>query len=830
MPVAVSNATATLLPDGKVLVAGGVQGGNQVANAELYDPAAGTWSATGAMTVPRSGQSATLLPNGQVLVAGGGCNGHAYGCDSGSFEAPLKSAELYNPGTGTWTRTGSMKHPREYFTATLLKDGKVLAAGGFAFCDDGICGDNNSAELYDPGTGQWAVTGSMHSAREQHTATLLPNGEVLAAGGVSQGGFCCAAQSYSSAELYNPATGTWSATAPMATAHWGQTATLLRNGWVLIAGGNTSVAEIYEPQQAAWVSPGELTTARTGHTATLLPGGQVLVTGGAGPNGQPLATAEEFLTGPGPLVTVTPGTIAFGAQQVGSVSGFHAYTITNLGSADLMATGVALTGNNPGDFRATTDCASAPVAPGRTCTVRVRFAPGGTGLRSAVAAVTDNAPRSPHGAAVSGYGGGPNTWVPVGSMSTPRDGFTATLLPDGKVLVAGGEITTPAATAELYNPATRTFTGTGSMLAARWAGTATLLPDGKVLVAGGQTTGIINLSSAELYNPATGTWSATTPMNGSGYSLTSTLLPDGNVLVTGINFNSAEVYHPATATWTNTGPMTNTSQWGGTATLLPDGKVLVAGGATKAAELYDPSTNQWTATGSLNVARGEDTATLLSDGKVLVAGGTPPNAGGPLASAELYDPATGTWKLTGSMSVPRAGHTAALLPDGTVMVAGGCGSFESSGCNGNFPALASAEFFNTEHGSWSSAPTMTRPRVFARATLLPDGNLLMTGGDPSYGSPATTSAELYTPAVLSVNPASGPAGAQVTVSGSGYYAHESVKLEWDSVTVLGHVLTDNSGAFTTKVTIPQAAPGAHQIVSQGRSSSAVATATFTITG
>jgi IPT/TIG domain-containing protein len=125
---------------------------------------------------------------------------------------------------------------------------------------------------------------------------------------------------------------------------------------------------------------------------------------------------------------------------------------------------------------------------------------------------------------------------------------------------------------------------------------------------------------------------------------------------------------------------------------------------------------------------------------------------------------------------------------------------------------------------------LAQPRVFADATLLPDGNLLMTGGDPSYGAPATTTAELYTPAVLSVNPHSGPAGAQVTVSGSGYYAHESVRLQWDSVTVLGHVLTDNSGSFTTKVTIPPAAPGAHQIVSQGRRSLAEATATFTITG
>jgi Galactose oxidase, central domain/Kelch motif len=161
MPLAVSGATATLLPNGKVLVAGGVHGFHQVTNAELYDPATGTWAATGAMNVARSGQTATLLPSGEVVVAGGGCNGSGYGCDAGSFESALSSAELYNPATGTWAKTGSMKDGREDFTATLLKNGQVLAAGGFNNCDDDFCSDINTAELYNPATGTWALTGSM---------------------------------------------------------------------------------------------------------------------------------------------------------------------------------------------------------------------------------------------------------------------------------------------------------------------------------------------------------------------------------------------------------------------------------------------------------------------------------------------------------------------------------------------------------------------------------------------------------------------------------------------------------------------------------------------
>src|SRR5262249_56123040 len=122
---AMPDATATLLRNGKVLVAGGLAGNHQVSSAELYNPATGTWSATGSMTKARSGQTATLLPNGQVLVAGGGCNGSGYGCDSGSFLETQRSAELYNPATGTWAPTGRMAFGRQFFTATLLRTPKL---------------------------------------------------------------------------------------------------------------------------------------------------------------------------------------------------------------------------------------------------------------------------------------------------------------------------------------------------------------------------------------------------------------------------------------------------------------------------------------------------------------------------------------------------------------------------------------------------------------------------------------------------------------------------------------------------------------------------------
>jgi WD40 repeat protein len=827
MPLVVSDATATLLPDGQVLVAGGMRGSLQVKNAELYDPSTGTWSATGSMNVARSGQTATLLPDGDVLVAGGGCNPGAF-CNAGSFLDTLRSAELYDPSTGAWTLTGKMHISREYQTATLLPDGDVLEAGGFTGCDDDFCSDTRTAELYDPATGKWSYTGSMHAAREQQTATLLPDGQVLVAGGYNEGGAGGYPYSYSSAELYDPATGTWTLTAPMATAHYGQTATLLTNGWVLIAGGHSSVAEIYQPQPGIWVSPGAMTTVRTDQTATLLPGGYVLATGGEGPDGEPQASAELFLAGAGPLVSITPGSLAFGGQQVGTTSASLRYTVTNDGSADLRSTGAEVNGKNPGDFLATTDCGAAAVAPGGSCTVSVRFAPTGTGLRAAAVSLADNAPRSPQPVTVDGYGGGPNAWVPVGPLPVPTEEFSAVLLPDGEVLVAGGETYTDnsLASAELYNPATRTFTPTGSLNAPRAYTTATLLPDGEVLVAGGYGDDFNALSSAELYNPATGTWSYTTPMNDVGYAMTSTLLPDGDVLVTGFGGalgNRGEVYDPSTATWTNTGVMPSEQAFA-TATLLPDGDVLVAGGATSAAELYDPQTNDWTATGSMNVARQEATATLLPDGEVLVAGGIPPSGEGPtLSSAELYNPATGTWTLTGSMTAARYGGTATLLTDGMVLATGGC-----SEC-GDERALSSTEQFNSQYQYWQEGTPMTQPRVFQTATLLPGGDVLVVGGGECYYCGATATAELYTPTLLSLNPSSGPAGQRITVTGNGFYAHETVKLTWNGTRLLAYAKTSAAGTFAIMVTVPAVAPGQYPVSAEGDRSYAYASATFTVT-
>jgi hypothetical protein len=172
-----------LLLNGKVLVAGGDSGsygpGGVPTSAELYDPASGTWMATGSLANGRYSHTATLLSNGKVLVAGG------YGSSS------TTSAELYDPSSGTWTATGSLATARSLHTATPLPTGKVLVAGGY-----GSSSDLATAELYDPASGNWTATGTLRAARQDHTATLLPNGKVLVAAGSDGGSFLASAELY----------------------------------------------------------------------------------------------------------------------------------------------------------------------------------------------------------------------------------------------------------------------------------------------------------------------------------------------------------------------------------------------------------------------------------------------------------------------------------------------------------------------------------------------------------------------------------------------------------------------------------------------------------
>ena len=337
--------------------------------------------------------------------------------------------------------------------------------------------------------------------------------------------------------------------------------------------------------------------------------------------------------------------------------------------------------------------------------------------------------------------GDPGGFTPTGSLNTARASYTATLLPNGMVLVAGGDITAGSASAELYDPALGSWGPTGSLNTGRDQHTATLLPNGMVLVAAGfDIRG--DSASAELYDPALGSWSPTGSLNTGRYNHTATLLSNGKVLVAGGeevngNFPNAELYDPALGSWSLTGKL-NTPRFSHTATLLPNGMVLVAGGfdigtnILASAELYDPAIESWILTGNLNTARYSHTATLLSNGMVLVAGGLD-SSNTPSTSAEIYDPSTGSWSSTGSLNTGRDNDTATLLPDGMVLVAGG--EDVSS-------ILSSAELYDPTLGSWSATGSLATARDVHTATLLPNGTVLVAGGDDVNGA-LLTSAELY---------------------------------------------------------------------------------------
>jgi N-acetylneuraminic acid mutarotase len=270
MTTARTGHTATLLANGEVLVAGGGNATGSLTSVELYNPATGKWAVSGSMTTARTAHTATLLANGEVLVAGGLSNG-----SSPWSPSCTASAELYNPSTGQWTTTSSMTEPRDSHTATLLNDGTVLIAGGL--CNGGFTYPDNGAELYDPSTGTWKATGNMNVARVNTAATLLSDGQVLIAGGntTSSGG--------TSAELYDH--GHWTLTGSMNFYRPNLTATLLPNGDVLVFGGTqlaSYASEFYGPAMGTWTKadPFYVAPSRIGHTLTLLGTGKALVAGG----------------------------------------------------------------------------------------------------------------------------------------------------------------------------------------------------------------------------------------------------------------------------------------------------------------------------------------------------------------------------------------------------------------------------------------------------------------------------------------------------------------------------------------------------------------------
>jgi hypothetical protein len=302
--------TATLLANGKVLIAGGTQDlVHGTASAELYDPKLGTFTATGSMTEPRLGHMAALLPDGTVLIAGGGNDGsfERYDPTTGIFRAagsvgPIQGsawgaamllntgqvlvaignvAALFDPASGTITPTGKMVYQHASPAAILLADRRVLFAESLNYCGNGPATCGGGDEIYDPATGSFAATGQLPWFDDSgSTFNELASGQVLMAGGITDYGILTAGY------LYDPRAGGFSATASMKLNRFGASGTLLPDGTVLIAGGGDGTnflpaAELYIPSTGTFAPTGDMTIGRADFASTVLADGSVLVTGGA---------------------------------------------------------------------------------------------------------------------------------------------------------------------------------------------------------------------------------------------------------------------------------------------------------------------------------------------------------------------------------------------------------------------------------------------------------------------------------------------------------------------------------------------------------------------
>jgi hypothetical protein len=644
--------------------------------------------------------------------------------------------QIFDPQTDATTFGGNMVSGRNSFTLTVLRNGKVLAVGGASGGGISVA----AAEVFDPLTPGWSATAPLHFPRLYHTSTILPDGRVLIIGGVGSSNVLA------SAEIYDPVAGTWTMTQPMSTNRAGHVAVILPSGRVLVAGGyrqqglNLNSAEIYDPSNGSWSSAGSMVSQRRFAVGCLLGNGKVLVAGGD--NFGDLASAELF------------------------------------------------------DPASQTWAATSPMALARS-KFRGALLPNG---RFFVAGNTTGASEI--------YDPTSGTWsVSASPFFAPQPLDGGILLPNGRVLIAGQN-------SGIYDPVAGFWSSTGPMQLPRFSHAISVSTKGEALVSGGFAGGSYQ-TACELYNSSSNTWRTTTPMTTARGNHTSTLLPNGLVLVAGGKVASStstaecELFNPSDESWVATGPMLQPRSYH-SAILLPNGKVMVVGGAGSTCEIYDSVTGRWSSTGSLSSPRDSQMVGMLPDwtvvcwggfnspdslsfelatglwkyvgfvagvwipsgcninGGLMCCGGENTGTFKPDPAVRVYNVGSPYWANASSMLTGRMNHRATLLHGGKVLVSGGTtisGTTNAAELNG--PSIGIP---------WRSTGSMATGRVFHTSSLLPNGKVLVAGGGPT-GSVPSPYAEVFDEGIVPVN-ASAPVisnittlvnfGDVISITGSGF--------------------------------------------------------------
>ena len=764
--------SATALSDGRVLVVGGFGGpyayaSSAIASAEVWDPATEAFTPAGSMSERRVGHTATLLPDGRVLVVGGeGSDGASASAEiwdpasnaftrlalpaeaSGTGTATLLgdgrvlivrgTAVLWDPQTNAFSPSGSLAQARIGHTATLIQNGRVLIAGGRAPGGGFLA----SAELWDPTTGDFSATGSLAAGRAGHAATRLADGRVFFFGGYDDP----SGPALATVEFWDPLDGSFGKAAALAEGlvEANTSAVLLSDGRrVLVAGytggtGGPASAFVYDPADGDEpTSPPQQTAQQTPEQTPE----QTLVCHWDLPTDVlaevELLAAELGVAIEGPDYVATSGDVRLGVDAF--VQAGCDLIVARVVSPELQAAAAAALEAYPEQRAVVFGSASfqgwdlanvlwlsvSAEATGSAISDAIRQVVDGTfqgGTLSASGLATPPPPFT---------GGRPPTdgpFSPTGLLAQTDGRGRAVLLPDGRVLTLNRSLGMLGTLGyRVFDPVSGASELTGQPTVNRFESTATLLRDGRVLVIGGvlgrpDVAPEASLESAEIWDPATETFSSTGSMAEDRRNHTATLLADGRVLVVGggqgggiymptRSLVTAEIWDPATGRFSPTGSMAKARQLH-SATLLADGRVLIVGGSIReegqsensvsSAEIWDPATGLFTRAGSFVSERNGHTATLLSDGSVLIVGGT---------SAEIWDPTTASFSSTGDPTRERNGHVAVLLIDGRVLIFG-----EST-----------VEQWDPTNGTFSAAPAPAAPINPHSATVLEEGRVLLLG-------------------------------------------------------------------------------------------------------